>query len=179
MRNTVLALALAVAPLALAGCSKGASAAAANVPATAGIDGARALLAMFVAPGADVASLSKALHPAAADYAAVWDDGFAKTLSEMYEPVWASGQLVIAGKPGQSQVLVFAATSQELKAGSGNAEHFPGGYRKVVEHLRDGVTLYSFKFVEPGKTLGMAYDGLAYVNGHWRIFPKPFRAVRQ
>jgi hypothetical protein len=37
--------------------------------------------------------------------------------------------------------------------------------------------IYRFKFVEPGKDLGMAFDGLIYVNGHWRIFPKPWRAL--
>ena len=31
--------------------------------------------------------------------------------------------------------------------------------------------------VKPGETLGMAFDGLAFVNGHWRIFPKPWRAA--
>ena len=28
---------------------------------------------------------------------------------------------------------------------------------------------------EPGEELGMAFDGLTYVNGNWRIFPKPYR----
>lgn len=25
--------------------------------------------------------------------------------------------------------------------------------------------------------LGMAYDGLIYVNGHWAWFPKPWRVL--
>lgn len=32
--------------------------------------------------------------------------------------------------------------------------------------------------LEPGQTLGMAFDGLVHVNGHWRLFPKPWKALR-
>ena len=32
-----------------------------------------------------------------------------------------------------------------------------------------------FKFVKPGQTFGMAFDGLVYINGKWCIFPKPYR----
>ena len=39
------------------------------------------------------------------------------------------------------------------------------------------MTLFRFKFVKAGETIGMAFDGLAFVNGHWRIFPKPWRAA--
>ncbi|TMQ06352.1 MAG: hypothetical protein E6J91_38110 [Deltaproteobacteria bacterium] len=28
-----------------------------------------------------------------------------------------------------------------------------------------------------GEQLGMAYDGLIYVNNHWAWFPKPWRAL--
>jgi hypothetical protein len=35
-----------------------------------------------------------------------------------------------------------------------------------------------WKFVKPGETIGMAYDGLVFVNGHWAWFPKAWHALR-
>ena len=45
----------------------------------------------------------------------------------------------------------------------------------LVGKLKPGVVLYRWKFVKPGSTIGMAYDGLAHVNGHWVFIPKPWR----
>ena len=44
--------------------------------------------------------------------------------------------------------------------------------------MKSGLTVYAFKFVKPGETLGMAFDGLVWVNGHFAIFPKPWRFLR-
>lgn len=137
--------------------------------------GAKALLQEFVKPGADHAALSKTLRPAKADYDAVFTSELAAKADSVYGPAWDAGQLVVAPKEGQTQVLVFSATSDELKSGSGGAAKFPGGWKEVGSELKPGVKFYAFKFVEPGKELGMAFDGLAYVNGNWRIFPKPWR----
>jgi hypothetical protein len=140
---------------------------------------ARTLLQAFVKPGADAAALSRQLRPARADYDSVFLPDAAARLQAAYDPAWSAGSLVLKGKPGQTSVLVWSATSEDMKAwGPAARDRFPGGYQKVAPHLRPGVTLYSFKFVAPGETLGMAFDGLAYVNGHWRIFPKPFRVLQ-
>jgi hypothetical protein len=140
---------------------------------------ARALLQTFVKPGADAAALSRNLRPAKADYDAVFLPDASARLRAAYEPAWTAGSMIVKGKPGQTSVLVWSATAEDLKAWRPPArDRFPGGYQKVAPHLRQGVTLYSFKFVEPGETLGMAFDGLAYVNGRWCIFPKPFRVLQ-
>lgn len=140
-------------------------------------DGAQALLAEFVKPGADTATLSKTLRPTKADYDAVFMSDLATKANAVYGAAWDSGQFVIAPKPGQTQVTLSHATSDELKSWTGGATEFPGGWKDVGAQLKPGVTFYRFKFVEPGQQLGMAYDGLAYVNGNWRIFPKPWRAM--
>ena len=31
--------------------------------------------------------------------------------------------------------------------------------------------------MKPGEDTGTAYDGLAFVNNHWVIAPKPYRAL--
>lgn len=140
-------------------------------------EGAKALLAEFVEPGADHAALSQQLRPTKADYDAVFEPDLAAKAESVYGPAWEGGQLVIAPKPGQTEVKVYSATSDELKSWTGNAEEFPGGYKDVAAQLKPGVKIYGFRFVEPGESLGMAYDGLVNVNGHWRIFPKPWRVA--
>ena len=32
-------------------------------------------------------------------------------------------------------------------------------------------------FVEPGESLGLAFDGLIFVNGRWVLMPKPWRVL--
>jgi hypothetical protein len=140
---------------------------------------AQARLKEFVQPGADYAALSVKLRPTQQDYGAVFKPEAAAKLMASYDPAWEQKLIVVKPKPGQTAVLVWGATSEEIQGWQGNArDHFPGGYQNVAPHLKPGVTLYAFKFVEPGKTLGMAYDGLAFVNGQWRLFPKPFRAFQ-
>src|SRR5262249_26735955 len=139
--------------------------------------GARALLQEFLKPGADTAALSKQLRPTHADYAAVFLGDDADKAEKAYATPWDSGQMVIAAKTGQTELKVFAASSEELKAGTGNAREFPGGWAKVGVSLKPGLTFYRWKFVRPGEDLGMAFDGLVNVNGHWALFPKPWRAL--
>lgn len=160
------------------GTGGGGGAAPSTASYPAGEAGAKQLLGEFVKPGANVASLSKGLRPTSADYKALYDADTAKKLEEAYAKDWDSGRLVIAPKSGQTEVKLWSATGEELKSGKGNAKEFPGGYKRVAPHINAGQTLYRFKFVEPGKDLGMAFDGLAHVNGHWVIVPKPWRAVK-
>src|SRR5690606_9226881 len=90
---------------------------------------------------------------------------------------WDSNKAVIKPKPGQTEVKVWSATGADLANGTGNAVEFPGGYKKIAKHLAPTVLFFRFKFVEAGKETGTAYDGLAFINGHWVIAPKPWRAI--
>lgn len=173
MRNTLKFGAI----IAIAACTL------ANIYAEEAVPGneadAKAFLAKYLATGADHAALSKELRPTAADYAAVYEADFAKKLEALYTPAWDAGVLILAPKEGQTELLLASATSADLKAWNKAAQEFPGGYRQIADKLKDGVTLYRFKFVKPGETIGMAFDGLVYVNGHWRIIPKPWRAAAE
>ena len=137
--------------------------------------GAKALLSEFMKTGADYAALTKPLQPTSADYQVLFEGDFAKKAEATYAQAWNKGEMVVARKPEQTELKLWSATSEDLKQWNEKAQPFPGGYKDVAANFKDGVTIYRFKFVEPGKDLGMAYDGLAYVNGQWRIFPKPWR----
>ena len=135
------------------------------------------MLTEFIKPGADPKSLSLKLRPAKADYETLFEKPFAAKLQSMYEPPWNAGKIVITGKPRQTEVVLRKVTSAEARNWSAKAsETLPGGYKAIASDIKPGQTIYTFKFVEPGKTLGMAYDGLVYINGQWKIFPKAYRA---
>ena len=140
-------------------------------------EGAKNLLAEFIKPGADYVALSGKLRPTKADYEAVFQSEMAAKADALYSPAWDGGQLVVAPKSGQTEVKLASATTDEMKTWTGTAAEFPEGWRQVAPQLKPGVKIYRFKFVEPGKDTGMAFEGLAHVNGNWRIFPKPWRAM--
>ena len=137
---------------------------------------ATALLKKFLPASADRAALTKELRPTGEDYAKVFTGDFAKKLEVSQKPLWDSAP-VIGPKEGQTEVTVAKATTEDFQKGTAAAKEFPGGYAKLGDKLQPGVTLFRFKFVKPGETSGMAFDGLTFVNGHWRIFPKPWRAA--
>ncbi len=139
--------------------------------------GARALLTKFLAPGADRAALTKPLRPTKADYAALFDAPTAGKLQPQYDEHWDKEPMVIEPKAGQTELKLWAATSEDLQQGKGNAREFPGGWKKVAPHLTAHQTWYRFKFVKPGEDLGMAFDGLTFVNGHWVMCPKPWHGL--
>ncbi len=137
------------------------------------------MLSEFLAPGANHAKLSADLAPASGNYAAAFEGDAAAKAAAGYKQAWEGGLIVVKPNAGQTELLLWKATAEELKAWTGDAkDQFPGGYREIAKHLKPGVTWYRFKFVEPGSTSGMAYDGLVCVNGRWTIFPKPWRVLR-
>jgi hypothetical protein len=139
---------------------------------------AKALLMKFLRPGADHFTMTQKLRPTQADYKAYFIPDSWQKAKAAYNPAWDQNQMSVKPKPGQTELLLWQASVLELEEGAGNAGKFPGGYRKIMQHIRPGHTIYRFKFVQPGRTLGMAFDGLVFVNGHWVIFPKPWRVFQ-
>jgi hypothetical protein len=140
-------------------------------------EGAKALLAQFVAPNADHAALTRSLRPTSGDYKSMFDAATAGKIEAGQAKEWNSNTAAIKPKPKQTEIKVWGATGADLAAGKGAANEFPPGYKKIAKHLAPEVTFFRFKFVEPGKDVGTAYDGLAFVNGHWVISSQPWRAL--
>lgn len=141
-------------------------------------DDALAFLRPFAKPGADLTALSKPLQPTSADYAAVFEPAVAAKLEAYYAPFWRDGQLIVKPNEGQTNVLVEMVKSADVRLWNEAAgKVLPGGWKKMQGNIKDGFTIFRFKFVKPGEGSGMVYDGLVQVNGKWRIFPKAWRAV--
>lgn len=138
--------------------------------------GARALLRQFFVAGADLAALTATLRPNSKDYRAVYKEPFASALEKTHSAMW-KGRPAIRPKAGQSELLMFFASTTDLIARKKALEIFPGGYKQVVPHMKPNIPIVRFKFVKPGERLGMAFDGLVYVNGRWLLMPKPYRAL--
>jgi hypothetical protein len=99
-----------------------------------------------------------------AQIAATPDDG--AKISAYVEKVFATlPPDGLSGSPGQTEILV--------------SESLPGGYDRIKDRLKPGVVIYGFKYVEPGKDIGMAFDGLIKLDGQWIIIPKLWRAFAQ
>lgn len=141
-------------------------------------EGAKAFLKQFVAPNADAAGLTQGLRPTTADYKAMFDASTASKIESFQSKDWSKA-VIKPSKAAQTDVKVWSATGADLAAGKGNAKEFPEQYRKFGKHLAPSMTFWRFKFVEPGKDAGTAYDGLAFTNGHWVIAPKPWRALEK
>ncbi len=139
--------------------------------------GAKALVTELARPGVDAAALTRQLRPTTADYKAIFDAKAAATIDAVYSAEWDRGSFVVSARPGQTEVKISSATIGDFKANNEKAKEFPGGYAKVASHFVGNATLYRFRFVEPGQEVGMAYDGLVHVNGHWALIPKPWRGL--
>ncbi len=139
--------------------------------------GARALLAQFLPDSTvDKSAAMRRLRPTRADYRAVYTESLAGKLEEAHRRQWDSGA-TIGGRPDQTELLVVFTTTDDLIDGQPVAREFPGGYGRVVGEMKRGIPIVRFKFVKPGSSLGMAFEGLVHVNGRWVLIPKPWSVV--
>lgn len=139
---------------------------------------ARRVLSEFLVPGADLAKLTYALKPSPADVRAVYREPLATNMIAIYKKLFTPS-VKIGPKTGQTELLTFYSTTAKLAAGDAMRQKFPGGYDGVYGYMIPDFPIVRMKFVKPGETLGMASDGLIFVNNHWVFMPKPYRALDQ
>jgi hypothetical protein len=137
----------------------------------------KALLLKFLDPKADRAALTMQLKPSDFDVKAVYGEPLGSKLAEAYGRQFVPG-VAIGPNEGQTELLYTYTTTGQIKAGAPVANEFPGGYTKVAEYIVKDVPIVRFKFVKPGETMGMAFDGLIHVNGRWVLMPKPWNALK-
>lgn len=124
-------------------------------------------------------ALTDSLEPRMADYDSVFETGYAKKVFKQQRYLQRVADIIV--KPllrEQTDYLLWEATQEDLLNLKGEAHMFPGGYHEFATHFKPNLTFYRFKFVEPGRKLGSAFDVLVFVNGHWRIFHRPWAVMK-
>jgi len=137
---------------------------------------AERLLRAFLQPGAILAQLTAALKPGPDDIRAVYAEPLAGKLIDTYATMFTPG-VQFGPKPDQTDLLVYHTTTGALKGSWPGDGQFPGGYGRVLRHFVGDQPIVRFKFVRPGETIGLAFDGLIFVNNRWVLMPKPWRAI--
>ena len=126
----------------------------------------------------DAKAMTLALKPSSADYKAVFVDDTAAKAEAGYDKLWSDPKAVISAAPENTELTLSKVTTDDLQKWTPQAEaDFPGGYKRVADKFKPGLTVYRWKYVKPGEKLGMSFDGLVYVNNHWAWFPKPWRVL--
>lgn len=74
----------------------------------------------------------------------------------------------------QTEVIVISVFGSDLN--SGQANDFSADYAKMKGKLKDRVTMYGVKYVEPGSENGYSIDAFFKVNGHWVYIPNAWKA---
>jgi hypothetical protein len=109
-----------------------------------------------------------AFRPRLEDYPLVFS-GRLETRIAHFEALW-SKTVEITAPPQNTEIIVTSARGDELAT----ATWFPGGYG-TLEHIVPDRIWLAWKYVVPGETLGIAYDGLVWLDDRFVWFPKPWR----
>lgn len=146
-----------------------------------------ALERILRAEGNQRASLSRALRPSLTDYRYIFKEEIAEAFYQAYENhLWQSPDQysLRPSSPEQTQVVTFASSTGRMRESEAERFNFPGGYEQVLPYWSDfDVPIFAFKFVTPGNSTGMSYDGLYAMGdsatGAFRFvwIPKPWRLL--
>ena len=137
---------------------------------------AEVFLRGFLSPDADRRSvLASQLIPNDTDWEQVFVPDAVPGFRNYYAGLFTSGVTPTA-KPGQTRLRVTAAQAEQLVYRNPLSNRFPGGYKKVVHLFQPQTIWLAWKFTEPNKVTGMAYDGLVFLpDERFLWFPKPWR----
>jgi hypothetical protein len=139
---------------------------------------AQDVLTPFVLTPSRAPELTRALRPKPEDYRLMFRADLADRVATLYDGLWAQNP-VIEAKPHQTALMVKAALGAMFFPGSTGIDAFPGGYRGIGDYLVGDRVWVVWKFVAPGSTLGMAYDGLVHLDGRWVWCPRPYAILRK
>jgi hypothetical protein len=108
-----------------------------------------------------------------------WEKVFVKEAVPGFQQYYLglfAAKVTPTGKAGQTEVRISVALAEQLVTRNPASDTFPGGYKKIAHLFQPNTIWISWKFTEPGKVIGMAYDGLVYLpDERFLWFPKPWR----
>ncbi len=122
--------------------------------------------------------METALIPQSKDYRLAFEGAAATKAWAAYLQLFRRGAPQIRPQGGETEVLIWSATTEELRRGEGDSLAFPLGYRRIAPYFQRGLRWYAFRFVRPGNQEGSSFDGLVYLGDHWALFPQPWRLLK-
>ncbi len=135
---------------------------------------ARDVLPGYFGPGARALA---ALRPTDELYDRVFTAAAAGPAREAYAALWTAAPN-LPQPPAGSGPLVNAALADDFAAAGPRSKPFPNGYRTVADKLQPGITWLVMRFVQPGSTIGLAFDGFVHVGERQFVwFPKPWKIL--
>ncbi len=117
-----------------------------------------------------------AMKPSDEDVARVFRPPLLDPARALYAALW-SNPPPLRGKPGQTQVWIRTALTEDFVAWNRAGQEFPGGYRKLAPHLAPGLAWVAWKYVAPGDFTGLSFDGMVLLDDRFVWFPQPWRLV--
>jgi hypothetical protein len=140
-------------------------------------EGVEPMLKQLVMPAGR--ELVEHLRPRTGDYESVFSSATVDRARKAYESFWSRPVELERSSSQQTDVLVFAAPAGMLRGPNDLSRNFPAGYQAIATELKPERVWLAWKYVKPGETSGMAYDGLVWIDDHWAWFPRPYRVLRQ
>jgi hypothetical protein len=134
------------------------------------------LLRGLYQPGGE--NLLAALRPGPDDYARTFVPEAVAAARDAYETYLATPYR-LGPATRDSRVECHVAPAGMLTYDNSLSRHFPGGYAAIAPLLQPQRVWVAWKSIEPGRSAGMAYDGLVWLDDHWVWFPKPYRVLRE
>jgi hypothetical protein len=131
----------------------------------------------FLSPDSErQALLGAQLRPRDEDWETVFVTEAAPFFQIYYEGLFALNMSPSA-QPSQTEVRCSVALAEQLVTKNRASAKFPGGYQKIAQLFQPNTIWISWKFTEPEKAIGMAYDGLVslpderflWFSKRWRV----------
>ncbi len=116
------------------------------------------------------------LRPRPEDYARVFAPAYVELARRAYDALFLAAR-PLERSPQQTVLRLSMATAAELSEYGVETCEFPGGYREILGALLPESLWVHWKYVAPGSSSGMAYDGLTRLDDRWVWFPKPYRVL--
>jgi hypothetical protein len=118
------------------------------------------------------------LRPHPDDYARVFVGAAVEVARQTYEAMWNTALNLAYPSSEQTVLLCYVAPAGMLADDNELSRHFPGGYKAIAPWLNPHRVWVCWKYVRPGETSGLAYNGLVWCDDHWAWLPKPYTVLR-
>jgi hypothetical protein len=117
------------------------------------------------------------LRAHSAEYKLAFVGAAADLAQTAYDAFWQANHAIKLPAPNQTDILCYVAPAGMLTTENELSQQFPLGYRQIAQWLEPSTVWVAWKYVVPGETTGLSFNGLVWLNGRWVWFPKPYRVL--